>query len=82
MRSHDRVKCCPDRQKRPKLFYYLHLPSLQNGLIKYFNVSRLFISLTNILFTIQFILIVPQFNYQIMIFARHRAELFDQTKRS
>ena len=69
------MKCCPDRQLRLKLCYYLHLPSVQNGLIYYFNVSRLFIFSANILFTIRFVLIVLKFKYLIMIFAMAKSEI-------
>ena len=38
--------------------------------ITHFNDSELFIFLANILFTIQFALIIPHFKYRITIFAR------------
>ena len=64
--SYGLTKCLPDVRNRLCLCTFL---SLQNDLINWFNVSRLFIFLTNILFIIRFVLIVLLFQYRLTIFA-------------
>ena len=61
IRSPALTKSLLNRSLHPKLCYYMQFPSLQNRLINCFNVSRPHLFLTNILFIIQFVLIVVHF---------------------
>ena len=64
--SYGLTKRLPDVRNRINLCTFL---SLQNDPINWFNVSRLFIFLTNILLIIRFVPIVLHFQYRLTIFA-------------
>ena len=64
--SYGLTKRLPDVRNCVNLCTFL---SLQNDPINWFNVSRLFIFLTNILLIIRFVPIVLHFQYRLTIFA-------------